>query len=74
MPRTILCKQVRAFPSRPAWVTILMATLLGLASRCHSSLPSQSLSQVRSGGLRMARELPDCPPYRYRVRRFFGCH
>jgi hypothetical protein len=53
-------------------VTIILATLLGLDDRCHSSLPYRSPYHVRSGGLRMAKELPGCNPSLDRVMRWLG--
>src|SRR5262245_66050140 len=51
----ILGKEVSAFEARPTLVAIMIAMLRCVDYRCHSYLPTEAPTIVRSGGLRMAR-------------------
>src|SRR5262249_40540024 len=60
----ILGKEVSAFEARSTLVAIMIAMLRCVDYRCHSYLPTEAPTIVRSGGLRMARLLPGCNPLR----------
>ena len=73
LQRAIPRPQVSAFDTRPALVAIIIATLLVLENRCHSSLLCQPVA-CTSSWLRMARERAGFNPDSWRVAAFLGPH